>query len=161
MSEICVHLHCERHKERRYHHFVWFFHCQRYDASPLVVYFSTFELKPILLQLTAHVTRLLYITRALNLKINTHTLYVRYYRSQSRQSAKLFLHSSELGLPQPLACRRVCPPRTGGRDTLAGERGVGGSPNSDEGTYTAVLFILYVLCVPLVSLCSTCQREKV
>ncbi len=38
---------------------------------------------------------------------------------QSRQSAKPFLQSSELGLPRPLTC------------TLGGERGV-----SDEGTYT-------------------------
>jgi hypothetical protein len=30
--------------------------------------------------------------------------------AQSRQSAKLFLKSSELGLPQPLTRRRVCPP---------------------------------------------------
>ncbi len=29
---------------------------------------------------------------------------------QSRQSAKLFLQSSELGLPPPLTRRRVCPP---------------------------------------------------
>ncbi len=29
---------------------------------------------------------------------------------QSRQSAKLFLQSSELGLPQPLSRRRLCPP---------------------------------------------------
>jgi hypothetical protein len=30
------------------------------------------------------------------------------FRPQSRQSAKLFLQSSELGLPQPLTPRRVC-----------------------------------------------------
>jgi hypothetical protein len=30
-------------------------------------------------------------------------------KPQSRQSAKLFLQLSELGLPQPLTCRRVCP----------------------------------------------------
>jgi hypothetical protein len=29
---------------------------------------------------------------------------------QSRQSAKMFLQSSDLGLPQPLTPRRVCPP---------------------------------------------------
>jgi hypothetical protein len=29
--------------------------------------------------------------------------------TQSRQSAKLFLQSSELGLPHPLNCRRLCP----------------------------------------------------
>ncbi len=34
-------------------------------------------------------------------------------QSQSKQSAKLFLQSSELGLPQPLARRRICPPPFG------------------------------------------------
>jgi hypothetical protein len=64
----------------------------------------------------------------------------------SRQSAKLFLQSSEMGLPQPLTRRRVCPPfSSGGRGTLAGERGGWESPNFDEGTYTVVLY-LYVLC---------------
>jgi hypothetical protein len=56
---------------------------------------------------------------------------------QSRQS-------SELGFPQPLTRRRVCPPspalvpREG--HTRWRERGWE-SPNSDEGTYTVVLFI--------------------
>ncbi len=47
--------------------------------------------------------------------------------SQSRQSVKLFLQSSELGHPQPLARKRVPPPPfgSGGRSTLAGEK-VGG-----------------------------------
>jgi hypothetical protein len=48
------------------------------------------------------------------------------YSPQSRQSAKLFLQSSEFWLPQPLTRRRVCPPRP---------------PRSDEGTYTVVLII--------------------
>jgi len=72
-------------------------------------------------------------------------------RVQSRQSAKLFLQSSELGLPQPLARRRVTvpPPRSGGRGTLACERGRGWeSPNSDKGTYTVVLFIYTYFVVP-------------
>jgi hypothetical protein len=71
--------------------------------------------------------------------------------AQSKQSAKLFLKSSELELPQPLTRRRGCqppPPHPG--CTLAGERGVGScweSPNSDEGTYVhcGTLYI-YVLC---------------
>jgi hypothetical protein len=47
--------------------------------------------------------------------------------SQSRQSARLFLQSSELGLPHPLAHRQVCPPLwLQGRETLAGGRGGGG-----------------------------------
>jgi hypothetical protein len=58
-------------------------------------------------------------------------LYERTSNPQSRKSAKLFLKSSELGLPQPLTRRRVCPP----------PRFWGESPNADEGTYTVVLFI--------------------
>ncbi len=47
-------------------------------------------------------------------------------RAQGRQSAKLFLQSSEWGLPHPLNRRRVCPPilwsgRGGGAHSLAGE----------------------------------------
>ncbi len=51
--------------------------------------------------------------------------------------------AGSLGLPQPLTRRRVCPLPfgSGGRGTLAGGRGVWESPNSDEGTYTVVLFI--------------------
>ncbi len=52
---------------------------------------------------------------------------------QSRQSAKLFLKSSELGVPQPLNRRRVCPLGSGGRGTLAGERGVGRVPIPTRG----------------------------
>jgi hypothetical protein len=52
-----------------------------------------------------------------------------------RQSAKLFLQSPELGLPQPLARRRVCPPPldSGGRGRLAGERGGGRIPIPTRG----------------------------
>ncbi len=53
--------------------------------------------------------------------------------------------SSELGLPQPLTRRRVCPSSfgSGWRDTLACGRGGGRVPipNSDEGTNTVVLSI--------------------
>jgi hypothetical protein len=63
--------------------------------------------------------------------------------AQSWQSGKLFLQSSELGLPQPLTRRQVCPPPFGsGGGTLACGRGGWGSPNSDEGTSTVVLYIL-------------------
>jgi hypothetical protein len=58
-------------------------------------------------------------------------------RAQSRQSAKLFLQSLELGLPQPLTRRLVCPapldPGSGGTGTLAGERGVGRVPIPTRG----------------------------
>ncbi len=70
----------------------------------------------------------------------------------SRQSAKLSLQSSELGLPYPLTRRRVCvypPPPfgSGGEDTLSFGRGAGGrgGPNSNEGTDTGTL-ALYSLC---------------
>ncbi len=65
-------------------------------------------------------------------------------RPQSRQSAKLFLQSSELGLPIPLAAGECAlpPPHPlvrGGGHTRLRERGWV-SPNSDEGTYTVVLY---------------------
>ncbi len=63
-------------------------------------------------------------------------------RAQSWQSAKLFLQSSELGLPHLHSRRPVCPPPPhplggGGGHTHLWERGWG-SPNSDEGTYNVV-----------------------
>jgi hypothetical protein len=64
--------------------------------------------------------------------------------SQKRQSAKLFLQSSELGLPQPLTRKRACPPPPprfwGDGHTRWRERGWE-SPYSDEGTYTVLLCI--------------------
>ncbi len=69
---------------------------------------------------------------------------------QSRQSARIFLQSSELGLPHSLTRRRVCLPLlpfgSGGRThSLAGE---GRSPNSDDGTDTLVLlvYVQYFVC---------------
>ncbi len=71
--------------------------------------------------------------------------------TQSRQSSKLFLKSSELGLPQSLTRRRVCPPfGTGGRgQTRWRERGWE-SPNSDGGTRT-LWYSLYIctLCLEI------------
>jgi hypothetical protein len=63
------------------------------------------------------------------------------YGTQSRQSAsRLFLQSSDLGLPHPLIRGRVCPLPLWfrGGHTLLLERGWEG-PNSDEGTDTVVL----------------------
>ncbi len=73
-------------------------------------------------------------------------------QSQSKQSAKLFLQSSELGLPQPLTRRRVCPtlpsPGFWGRASLAGERGVGRVPISTRGhTLWYSLYIVRTLCL--------------
>ncbi len=63
------------------------------------------------------------------------------FRSHA-QGARLFLQSSELGPPQSLTLRRVCPLPLWfrGGDTTANGRGVciGGS-NSHEGTDTVVL----------------------
>ncbi len=53
--------------------------------------------------------------------------------TQSRQSARLFLQSSELGLPHPLPVGDFS-----GRDTLLVEDGVG-VPSSDGGTDSVVL----------------------
>jgi hypothetical protein len=68
--------------------------------------------------------------------------------AQSRQSAMLFLKLSELGLHQPLTPWRVCPPPPPQFWGRGWER-----PNSDERTYTVVLFIytynflkLFILC---------------
>jgi hypothetical protein len=73
--------------------------------------------------------------------------------SQSRQSAKLFLQSSELGLPQPLTRRRVRhppPPVLGGGapgGTLACEKGVGRFPVPTRGQ--CLTHYIYVLCAVL------------
>jgi hypothetical protein len=69
---------------------------------------------------------------------------------QSRQSAKLFLQSSELGLAQPLTRRRVCPPPppgSGGSGTLAGERGVGRVPIPTRGHTLWYSLSIRTLCI--------------
>jgi hypothetical protein len=70
------------------------------------------------------------------------------YGPQCRQSAKLFLQSSELELPHPLARRRVCPPSLWfGEEGHTRWRKKGWErPNSDEGTYTVVLYIHIHIC---------------
>jgi hypothetical protein len=66
--------------------------------------------------------------------------------AQIRQSAKLFLMSSELGLPHPLTPWWVCSPSFvlggGGVHTRLRER-EWGSPSSSEGTDTMVLVYIY------------------
>jgi hypothetical protein len=64
--------------------------------------------------------------------------------SQSRQSAKLSLQSSELGLPHPPYPQASVPPPfgLGGGHTRLRKRGWG-SPNSDEGTYTVYISTLW------------------
>ncbi len=73
---------------------------------------------------------------------------------QSRQSAKLYLQSSELGLPQPLTRRRVCPPPLvpGGGAPLLAREGGGRVPIPTRGnTLTVVLCrcMCFVLCTYL------------
>jgi hypothetical protein len=74
-----------------------------------------------------------------------------YQGAQSRQSAKLFLQSLDLGLPHPLSRRRVCPPPPfgpGGRaHSLAGE-GLGESQFRRGDIHCGALYI-YVLCAGL------------
>ncbi len=67
------------------------------------------------------------------------------YKPQSRQSAKLFLQSSEMGLPQPLTRRRVCPPPPvlgGGAHSLTRE-GLGESQFRWGDIHCGTLYITY------------------
>ena len=95
---------------------------------------------------------------------------------QSRQSAKLFLQSLELGLPQPLTRRRVCPPPLipGGVAHSLAREGVGESQFRRGDIHCGNLY-MYVLCVcplhsfflfksePVVSLspCKYMQRQRI
>jgi hypothetical protein len=74
---------------------------------------------------------------------------IQYCSSQSRQSAKLFLQSLELGLSQPLTRTRVCPPPHplvpgGGAHSLARE-GVGETQFQRGDIHRGTLY-MYVLC---------------
>jgi hypothetical protein len=75
--------------------------------------------------------------------------------SQSRQNDKLFLQSSELGLPQFLIRRRVCPsPRFWGEGhTRLRERGGGRVPIPTRG-HT----LWYSLNITVRTLCKACSR---
>jgi hypothetical protein len=85
-------------------------------------------------------------------------VYTVLYCTQSRQSAKISLQSSELGLPHPLT-RECAPPLwyRGEGHTRWRERGWQ-SPNFDEWTYTVVLYI-YVYFVVLVPLDTICRKH--
>jgi hypothetical protein len=98
-----------------------------------------------------------YYTPLLQLQCFTvSTLPVKWCPLQSRQSAKLFHQSSELGLSQPLTRKLVCPPPpfgSGEGHTRWRERGWE-SPNSNEGTCTVVwyylnIYTLWCPCSPL------------
>ncbi len=69
-------------------------------------------------------------------------------KAQSRQSAKPFLQSSELGLPQPLTRSRVCPlVPAGGGGAHYGERGGGRVPIPTRGHtqwYSAYMYMYFV-----------------
>ncbi len=75
-------------------------------------------------------------------------LFLNSCRAQSRQSAKLILKSSELGLPQTLSRRRVCPPPLdprGGAHSLARE-GVGESQYRRGDINCGTLYICTLCC---------------
>ncbi len=73
--------------------------------------------------------------------------------AQSRQSARLFVPSSELRLPHPLTRRRVCPPPP----LVRGGQGGWGGPNSDEGTLWYSVFV-DTFCFKQFRLLRECQR---
>jgi hypothetical protein len=76
---------------------------------------------------------------------NTVTSWAEKAQAQSRQSAKLFLQSSELGLPQPLTRRLVRPPGTGGGAHSLAREGMGESQFRRRDIHCGTLDI-YVLC---------------
>jgi hypothetical protein len=65
-------------------------------------------------------------------------------QQQSGQSAKLFLQSSELRLPQPLTRRRVCPPVLGGGAHSLAREGLGESQFRRGDIHCGVLNCLTV-----------------
>ncbi len=84
--------------------------------------------------------------------------------TQSRQSAKLFLQSSELGLPQPLTRRRVCPPAlVHGRGLLHTRLGERGSQFRRGDRHCSTLGILYMYFVPetINLFCDATQSSRV
>ncbi len=69
--------------------------------------------------------------------------------SQSKQRSKLFLQSSELGLPQPLTHRRVCPPPFGfggGGQPFCRERGWEGESQFRRGDINCGALYMCVFC---------------
>jgi hypothetical protein len=87
-------------------------------------------------------------------KVYLYIPYTRFSRPQSRQSAKLFLQSSELGLPHPFTRRRVCAPSfgPGGGYTLACRREGGGVPIPTRGHtlwYSIGIYCMYFVVTPL------------
>ncbi len=88
------------------------------------------------------VERILLISRHLTVKLQK--------KPQSRQSAKLSLQSSKLGLPHPLTRRRLCTPSplgSGGKThSLDGERWRGVVPVPMRGQTLCYSICIYVLC---------------
>ncbi len=79
---------------------------------------------------------------------------------QSRQSAKLFLQSSELGLPHPSPAGECAPPpfdSWGGGGTLACRKGVGESQFRRGDIHCGTLYI-YVLCGRDTSKCRSMEQ---
>ncbi len=79
-------------------------------------------------------------------------LFLNSCRAQRRQSAKLFLQSSELGLPQPLIRGRVCPSPLdpgGGAHSLARD-GVGESQSRRGDINCGTIYICPLCCRAIV-----------
>ncbi len=78
-------------------------------------------------------------------------------------SVELFLQSSELGLPHPLTCRRLCPLppcfRGGGAHALACGRRGGGVPIPTRG-YIQYCGTLYICVLCAYSLIPPCRNDK-
>jgi hypothetical protein len=94
------------------------------------------------------IQRRLYFVVPVDLYTSSQSLhyFLTWFTPHSSQSAKLCLQSSELGLPQPLTRKQVCPLWFwGDGHTHWRGRGWETSPNSDGGTYTVVLYTVYVL----------------
>ncbi len=92
----------------------------------------------------------------------SHGINLKTWRAQSRQSAKHLLQSSELGLPQPLTHRRVCPPVLGGGEHSLAREGVGKSQFRRGDIHCGTLYI-YVLCdvgIREKGTLSICDKQK-
>jgi hypothetical protein len=83
---------------------------------------------------------------------------------QSRQNAKLFLQSSELGLPQPLTPRECAPPRSGGGAHSLTREGVGESQFQRGDILCGTLFMCMYFVTksmhPKTCAANMCLRER-
>ncbi len=95
-----------------------------------------------LIQITPGI-EFIWMTESITIHCAVHTVLPKWaYRAQSRQSAKRFSSRWNWASPTPLAAVEYAPPPfgPGGGHTRLRLKGWG-SPNSNEGTYTVVLYI--------------------